>query len=64
MRKRKINLNEYQILDLLEVAQVLKISKKTAGALLADGELEGRKVGREWRVSSEAIKEYMGMKYG
>lgn len=42
-----------------EVAQILKVSRRAVQELLRRGELVGVKVGRYWRVSREALEEYL-----
>ena len=54
-----IDLDKYKILTLPEVAEVLKVSEKTVGILFKAGDLNGKKVGREWRTTTEHIKEYL-----
>ncbi|MCY8475367.1 MULTISPECIES: helix-turn-helix domain-containing protein [Bacillus subtilis group] len=47
------------ILTVKQVAEILKISEKTARKMLNNGEIKGFKVGREWRISSESFNEYL-----
>jgi excisionase family DNA binding protein len=43
-----------------EVSATLDVGKPVVYHLLVTGELEGRKVGRQWRCSPEAVKKYLG----
>lgn len=42
-----------------EVAEVLRCSRHKAAALLAAGDLRGRKVGGRWRVPRSEVERYM-----
>lgn len=42
-----------------EVAEVLRCSRHKAAALLAHGDLRGRKVGGRWRVPRSEVERYM-----
>jgi len=46
-------------LDVGEVAEFLRIGKGTALKLLQDGEIKARKVGGQWRVTLDSLKEYL-----
>lgn len=46
-------------LDLLEAAEFLKIGRSTMLKLLTSGEVRAKKVGRQWRVTIEALNEYL-----
>ncbi|MFE0258392.1 helix-turn-helix domain-containing protein [Streptomyces sp. NPDC059010] len=48
-----------EVLTVKQVAEILKISEKTARKKLNNGEIKGFKVGREWRVSAEKFNEYL-----
>ncbi|MCY8467183.1 helix-turn-helix domain-containing protein, partial [Bacillus atrophaeus] len=52
-------LSSEAILTVKQVAEILKISEKTARKMLNNGEIKGFKVGREWRISSESFNEYL-----
>lgn len=55
MAKRIGSLTLYTVEDLHEL---LGISKMTIRAYLREGRLKGRKLGVQWYVSEEALKEY------
>lgn len=42
-----------------EIAEALRIHPETAAKLLRTGELPGRKIGREWRISPKAVEEWL-----
>lgn len=47
-----------QLIDLFsvkEVAEYLKVSQRLVRRMIASGELEAMKVGREWRIPIDAI---------
>ncbi len=46
-------------LDLLEAAEFLKISRSTMLKLLTNGEVKAKKVGRQWRITIDALNEYL-----
>lgn len=47
------------IYTLDEVSEMLKVTKRTLYKYLSEGKLPASKVGREWRVTEEQIKEFM-----
>lgn len=52
-------LEKYSVLTPLDVMDILCIGKNSAYALLNSGKLRGFRVGRSWRISSEALEEFM-----
>lgn len=48
-------------LTVKEVAWYLRIDRRTVVRMLRDGKLNGFKVGPQWRVPVESLKEYMGI---
>lgn len=46
-------------LTIVEVARLLRVSPDTVYRLAAAGQLPGRKVGRVWRFSADAIDRYL-----
>lgn len=42
-----------------ELAELLKISKVTVQRKLASGEIRGYKLGKQWRVEEDDLKEYL-----
>lgn len=47
------------VLTVGEVAAFMRVSRETIYRLAARGELPGRKIGRIWRFSKDAIQEYV-----
>jgi len=45
-----------------ETAKILKVSPDTVRKLINNGELEARRVGRQLRVTREAIDRFLGRK--
>jgi len=48
-----------EILNIDEAAQLLGISTKTFQKVLRDGEVPGRKIGREWKFSRRALIDWV-----
>lgn len=48
-----------KLLTLKEVAEVLRIHARTAYRLVKDGNLAAIRVGTQWRVTEEALHEYV-----
>lgn len=57
--RRMEQLEKYAVLTPLDVMDILGIGKNSAYTLLNSGKLRGVRVGRSWRVSSEALEEFM-----
>lgn len=47
-------------LTLPEVTAFLRLSERTVLNLLRSGQLPGRKIGRAWRVTPQALREFVG----
>lgn len=59
-RENRLNkLEQYTILTPLDIMDILGIGKNSAYTLLNSGQLRGFRVGRSWRVSAEALEEFM-----
>jgi excisionase family DNA binding protein len=52
-------LRERDVLTVDQLAQLLQVDDKTVRSLAAKGELPGRKVGRHWRFSRQAVLEWL-----
>lgn len=59
-RKEK-QLEKYAILTPLDIMDILGIGKNSAYTLLNSGKLRGFRVGRSWRVSADALEEFMAL---
>lgn len=57
--KKSETLENYTILTPTEVMGILNIGKNTAYSLLNSGRLKGFRIGRSWRVTSDALEEFM-----
>ena len=51
--------NTKDILTIKDLQKLLHIGRNTALRLVQDGEIEGFKVGRQWRVTRNAIMKYI-----
>lgn len=47
------------VVDVSTLAEMLQISRKAAYALLADGAIKHRKIGRIYRVPKKAVIEFL-----
>ena len=52
-------LEQYAVLTPQDVMDILDNGKNTAYVLLKSGKLQGFRVGRSWRITSEALEEFM-----
>jgi excisionase family DNA binding protein len=52
-------LREPDVLTIEQLAELLQVDEKTVRSLAAKGDLPGRKVGRHWRFSREAVLEWL-----
>ena len=48
-----------KLLKLVEVAEILRVSRQTALRLIKTGQLKAIKVGRQWRVSEEELRRFI-----
>ena len=48
-----------EILTVKEVAKLLKTTCQQVRKMIANGELSAAKVGREWRIPLECVKEFL-----
>lgn len=48
-----------KVYTLDEVAQVLQITRRTLYTYVKQGKLKAVKIGREWRVSEDALKDFL-----
>ena len=51
--------NTKDILTIKDLQKLLNIGRNTALRLVQDGEIEGFKVGRQWRVTREKVISYL-----
>ena len=52
-----------EILTVKEAAALLKTSRQQIRRMIQNGELLAVKVGREWRISRNALLDYLGFPY-
>jgi excisionase family DNA binding protein len=52
-------IGEPDVLTLGQLAELLQVDEKTARSLAAKGELPGRKLGRQWRFSRQAVLDWL-----
>ena len=52
-----------KILTVKEAAALLKTSRQQIRRMIQNGELPAVKVGREWRISRNALLDYLGFPY-
>ena len=52
-----------EILTVKEGAALLKTSRQQIRRMIQNGELPAVKVGREWRISRNALLDYLGFPY-
>lgn len=57
-------MSEIKVYTVKEVAAILRLHPQTVVRLLKDGDLRGALIGREWRISDEAVREYLGGRGG
>lgn len=50
---------EPDVLTLAQLAELLQVDEKTVRSLAAKGELPGRKLGRQWRFSRQAVLDWL-----
>ena len=51
--------NTKDILTIKDLQKLLNIGRNTALRLVQDGEIEGFKVGRQWRLTRESVVRYI-----
>jgi len=51
----------YRILTVAEAAELLKLKPDSVREYLRRGQLPGRKIGREWRLSERALHDWLSV---
>ena len=51
--------SEPDVLTIEQLAELLQVDEKTVRSLAAKGELPGRKLGRQWRFSRQAVLDWL-----
>ena len=58
--KNKMQLSEeITLYSILEASKILKVTKQALYTWVRAGEIEASKVGREYRISEKAIKDFL-----
>jgi excisionase family DNA binding protein len=52
---------ESDVLTVEQLAEFLQVDEKTVRSLAANGDLPGRKLGRHWRFSRQAVLEWLAI---
>jgi excisionase family DNA binding protein len=52
-------LREPDVLTLAQLAELLQVDEKTVRSLANAGDLPGRKIGRDWRFSRQAVLDWL-----
>lgn len=55
--------NEIDVLNLTEVADILRVSNQTIYNMIKDGRIKAVKFGREWRFNRKDIDAYINGSY-
>lgn len=55
-------MDEIKTYKLDEVAQVLKVTRRTIYNYVKDGKLPAVKVGSQWRVTDQALRDFLSLK--
>ena len=55
-------MTQAEVYTIDEAAKILKVSTETVRKLIANKELEARRVGRQYRITREAIDRFLGRK--
>lgn len=53
------NFSPNRILTVSQAAEHLQVSERTVYEWLRDGKLPGRKIGKVWRMSADAINDFL-----
>lgn len=52
-------MGEDEVMDTLEAAKFLKVSRQTLMKYVQEGKIPAQKLGRQWRFSKEALVEWL-----
>ena len=55
------DLDQVDLLTVAEVAILMRVSRMTVYRLVNSGDLAAARVGRSFRVSREAVRDYLGL---
>ena len=54
-------MQEIKVYTIPEVMDILKCTKKTIYKFIQDGKIKAVKVGREWRITEQALADFLGI---
>jgi len=54
-----VEFSEDAVYCLAELAAILRVGRRTAAAIVATGDIPGRKIGQQWRILGASIRAYM-----
>ena len=52
-------MEEVKVYTLEEVADILKVTRRTIYNYIKNAQIDAVKIGREWRVTSQALNEFL-----
>lgn len=52
-------MNEIKVYTLTEVIDILKVTRKTLYAYIKSGKIKAIKIGRNWRITDESLREFL-----
>ena len=61
MAEIREDLQKYKLYSVQELVPVLGKSDQTIIIYLKQGKLKGKKIGNQWRVTEEALREFLGL---
>ena len=53
-------MSEFKLYTLEEVAELLHVTRRTLYTYIKAGRIQAVKIGRTWRVTDEALREFVG----
>lgn len=54
-----MNSDILKVYDVQQAAELLQVSPRAVLKIINSGDLKARKVGREWRITAVALKDYL-----
>lgn len=51
--------NDIRVYDIQEVMDILRVTRRTVYNWLRAGKIKAFKVGKEWRITEESLREFM-----
>lgn len=50
---------DFKVYSIEEVSSILKVGKRTIYSFVKEGKIKAVKVGKEWRISEDNLKEFL-----